>query len=99
MAQFTPSALTVQSMGYMNLTIAHVNEDTISGTNYWSTGITDIRSIMVCQRGGTAVVASSNAISVTWTQTSGVLHIVSDVSMSNAGYAIWIASGGPAVLS
>ena len=99
MAQFTPSALTTQSMGSMNLTIAHVNEDIISGTNYWTTGITDIRSIMVCARGGTALVHSSNALSVTWTASSGVLHIVTtDAGNSNTGYAIWILSGGPATL-
>ena len=98
MAQFTPSALTVQSMGSMNITIAHVNEDIMSGTNYWSTGLTDIRSVMVCNRGGTALTASSNAMSVIWTQTSGVVHIVADRTNSNTGFALWVLSGGPSTL-
>ena len=98
MAAFTPSSLTVQSMGSMNLRIAHVDEDIISGTNYWASGITDIRSIMICCLGGTAVNASSSELSVSWTTTDGTIHIVADGAMSNTGYALWVLSGGPATL-
>ena len=98
MAAFTPSALTVQSVGSMNLTIAHVNEDIISGTNYWTSGITDIRSVMPAMWGGTALDASSTFLVVSWTATTGTVHVVTDDSQSNTGYILWILSGGPATL-
>jgi len=98
MAAFTPSALTVQSVGSMNMTIAHVNEDIISATNYWSSGIDSIRSIMPCYRGGTKIVGSANALQVSWTATDGTIHVVSDLSMSGTGLALWILHGGPAYL-
>ena len=85
MASFTPSALTVQSMGSMNITIAHVNEDILSGTNYWTTGLTDIRSVQAQLWGGTALTASSTYLVVSWTQSSGTLHVVTDGSQSNTG--------------
>lgn len=98
MASFTPSALTVQSMGSMNLTVAHVNEDILSGTNYWSSGITDIKSVMATMWGGTALTASSTFVVVSWTASNGTLHLVTDGSQSNTGYIFWILSGGPSTL-
>ena len=98
MASFTPSALTVQSIGSMRLVVAHWDEDILSGTNYWASGIDDIRSAMICCRGGTAINASSSELSVTWTASNGTIHIVTDGAMSNTGYALWVLAGGPATL-
>ena len=98
MAQFTPSALTVQSMGSMKLTIGHLNEDIISGSDYWTTGITDIRSVMCQPWGGSPIVASTTGHSVSWTASSGTLWHMKDRTMSDSGYIFWILSGGPATL-
>lgn len=98
MAAFTPSDLTVQSMGSMNLHIAHWDEDILSGTNYWASGIQGIRSLMICCLGGTSINASSSELSVSWTASNGTIHIVTDGAMSNTGYSLWVLSGGPAVL-
>jgi hypothetical protein len=99
MASFTPSALTVQSVGSMNMTIAHFNEDILSGTNYWASGINGIRSIQATMFGGTALTASSTYLVVSWTASNGTIHIVTDDSQSNTGYALWVLSGGPATLA
>jgi len=98
MAQFTPSALTVQSMGSMNLTIAHVNEDIISGTDYWASGITDIRSIMQQAWTGQLIGGSASPMSVSWTASDGTIWSVKDRTVSDTGLILWILSGGPAVL-
>jgi len=98
MAAFTPSALTVQSMGSMNLTIAHLDADIISGTNYWASGITDIRSIMVGSRSGIPITGTTGPISVEWTASNGTIHTLFDRTLSNTGLILWILSGGPAVL-
>ena len=97
MASFTPSSLQITSMGSTKLTIGHVNSDIISGTNYWSTGITDIKSLMICQYGSVPMVASSVALQITWTTTDGTVHVINDNSATDTGYIIWIISGGPDV--
>lgn len=97
MASFTPSSLQITSMGSTKLTIGHVNGDIISGTNYWSTGITDIKSVMACMYGGTAMVASSSVLQVTWTASNGTIHLLNDESITDTGYILWVISGGPDV--
>lgn len=97
MAQFTPSSLTFQSLGSMNLTIGHVNANVISGTDNWNTGITDIRSVICQPWGGAAIVASTDGFSVSWTSTSGVLWSIKDRSTSGSGYIFWVLSGGPSL--
>ena len=95
MASFTPSNLQVTSMGSTKLTIARVDGDIISGTNYWASGITDIKSVMTCMYGGTAMVASSSVLQVTWTKTDGTIHLLNDNSITDTGYIFWVISGGP----
>jgi hypothetical protein len=95
MASFTPSSLQITSMGSTKLSIAHINEDIISGTNYWTTGITDIKSCMAMYKGGTLMVASSSNLMVTWTASTGTIHLINDASYTDTGYILWVISGGP----
>jgi hypothetical protein len=84
MAAFTPSNLYVVSLGSAKLSIAEVDEDILSGTNFWTSGIPDIVSVMP---------ASSSALVVSWTASSGTIHVVNDASLSNTGYVLWVVSG------
>jgi hypothetical protein len=84
-------------MGSTKLTIARISEDIISGTNYWATGIPDIRSVMASYYGGTLMVASSGNLMVTWTASNGTIHVINDASCTNTGYILWVISGGPDV--
>jgi hypothetical protein len=95
MASFTPSNLMVQSMGSMRLTLARINVNILSGTNYWASGITDIKSILVQPWGGTPIVTSSSGFQIVWTATTGTIHLITDGSSSGSGYLLWVASGGP----
>ena len=95
MASFTPSSLTFQSLGSMNLTIAHLNEDIISGTDYWTSGIPGIRSVMVNYYSGTPLMGSTSCLSVVWTASSGTIWTIMDRTSSNTGLEMWILSGGP----
>ena len=96
--QFTPSALTVQSMGSMNMTVAHLNADIVSGSDYWVSGITDIRSIMVQSWSGIPITGTTGVLAVTWTASTGTIWTLIDRTMSNTGLILWIMSGGPATL-
>jgi hypothetical protein len=99
MAQFTPSALTVQSIGSMNMTIAHVNANVLSGTDFWSSGLTDIKSIQISTWGTPTGTPSNSACAVSWTSTSGVIHITKPLISSGTGAMLWIVSGGPSTLN
>ena len=93
MAAFTPSNLYVSSIGSAKLSVAHINEDIISGTNYWDSGIPDIISVMPTMMGGTDINVSSASLVVSFTATDGTIHIVNDPACSNTGYALWVLSG------
>jgi len=99
MAQFTPSSLSVQSLGSMNLTIAHLNQDIMSGSDYWTSGITDIRSIMCQSWGGPVLVSSTTNHSISWTASNGTIWSMKDRTISDSGFIFWILSGGPATLA
>ena len=95
MASFTPSNFAIANLGSTKLTIGHINEDILSGSNYWTTGITDIKSVICQAWTGAPLVQSTSVISVSWTASSGTVNIVTDASISNTGFILWILSGGP----
>ena len=68
----------------------------LSGTNYWSSAIPDIRSIVVQPWGGVVITSSSTGFSVVWTASSGTIHLLTDASTSGTGYILWVLSGGAA---
>lgn len=96
MASFTPSNLQFQSMGSMFLTIAVIESNVISGTDYWASGITDIKSINGSVYGASPC-PSHTAFSISWTKTDGTIHIGKSLSSSGSGHTLWILSGGPDV--
>ena len=97
MAQFTPSSLTFQSMGSMNLYMAHVNANVISGTDYWTSGITDIKSIAATTWGVPTGTPSNSGCAVSWTASTGTIHITKPLISSGTGVMLWVAAGGPSL--
>jgi len=94
MASFTPSNLQINSMGSSKLTIATINGNILSGTDFWTSGITDIKSIVGSVYGSSDAM-SNTAFSISWTATTGTIHIIKQVSSSTTGLTLWICSGGP----
>ena len=97
MASFTPSSLTVQSIGSMNMTVAHVNANVISGTDYWTSGITDIKSIQSTTWGVPTGTPSNSNCAISWTASTGTIHITKPLISSGTGVILWVVSGGPAI--
>lgn len=97
MAQFTPSSLTFQSLGSMNLTIGSVNANVISGTDQWVSGITDIRSVILQPWTGASLPTSSSGFSVSWTASTGTIWTIKDRTFSGSGLIMWVLSGGPSL--
>jgi len=95
MASFTPSSLSVQSMGSTKLTMATINANILSGTDYWTSGITDIKSIVGSVYGYVPDLSSGSGFSITWTASTGTIHIIKFLASSGSGLMLWISSGGP----
>jgi len=92
---FTPSNLAIANMGSMKLTIATCNANTVSGTDYWTSGIPDIQGVIPVLLGSQTKVALGTAqpLSISWTQSSGTIHLVSDLENSGTAYMLYVMSG------
>ena len=95
MASFTPSNLQINSMGSSKLTIATINGSVISGTDFWSSGVNDIKSIVGQCYGQSTTPVSDTSFTISWTATDGTIHIRKALSSSGTGAILWICSGGP----
>ena len=94
---FTPTYIRPVSMGSCLLTIAECT--TSSGSDLWTSGITDI--VSVWHQLGTgpsgsitdlATVTSGN-YAISWTGSSGTIHIMSHLSNSRSNLTLFVLSG------
>lgn len=92
---FTPSNLAVTQLGALKLTIATCDVNTTSGTDIWSSGITDIQSIIpVYQVSNHTTVGHSNTIfAVSWTASSGTVHLIRGLGASSTAFQLLVLSG------
>jgi hypothetical protein len=89
---FTPTNLKLVSMGSVNCTIAVTNADVVSETDLWTSNIPDIITVWG-QDTSTGNVISSASCSLSWTASSGTIHIRRDVSNTGSALTLFILSG------
>jgi hypothetical protein len=82
-------------MGSTKLTIARIDGNVLSGTDYWSSGINDIKSINASVFGYSPC-PTQTSFGLSWTVTDGTIHISKQLAASGTGHTLWICSGGPA---
>lgn len=92
---FTPSNLAIANMGSMKLTIATCNSGTVSGTDLWASGIPDIQGVIPVYLGSqsTLAVNTSVPLSISWTQSSGTIHLVRSLPCSSTALMLYVFSG------
>lgn len=89
---FTPSNLSIATLGSLKLTIAQ-SDNGASGTDYWTSGITDIQAIVPCYITAAPTVTSETSFVVSWTPSSGAIHIIRDAGLSNTAFQLLVLSG------
>jgi len=92
MASFTPSNLSIASIGSLKLTIARVNASITSGTNYWASGIHDVQTVIGQYLGATTDV-SATSLAISFTASNGTIHTVVPLSQSGTAYDLLVISG------
>jgi hypothetical protein len=92
---FTPSNLSIANMGSLKLTIAQCNANTVSGTDLWTSGITDIQGVIPVYLGSqpTLAINTSVPLSISWTQSTGTIHIIRALDCSSTGLMLYVFSG------
>lgn len=92
---FTPSNLAIAQLGSLKLTIATCNVDTVSATDYWISGIPDIQSVIpVYNRTATdAAMLTATYLALSWTQSSGTIHIMRPLEVSSSALTLNVLSG------
>lgn len=89
---FTPSNLSLASLGSCQLTIARVNASITSGTNEWASGIPDILTVTGQYRGlSTDLTYTSLAIS--FTGSNGTIWTQIPLSQSGTSFDLLVISG------
>jgi len=92
---FTPSNLALTQLGALTLTIATCNANTVSGTDVWTSGITDIQSVIPIYQvhNETTVGASNTVFGVSWTGSSGTIHLIRGAGASSTAFQLLVLSG------
>lgn len=96
---FTPSNLALAQLGSLKLTIATCNSGTVSGTDYWTSGIPDIIGVLPVLGAGSAgsitdlATQTSSTYAITWTGSTGTIHLMSHLSNSGSGLTLFVLSG------
>ncbi len=91
---FTPSNLAIANVGSLKLTIATQVSNTASGTDLWSSGIQDIQAIIPYYTGDiSATGETSTVFAVSFTASSGVIHIIRDASNTGTPFTLLVMSG------
>ena len=91
---FTPSNLSIATMGSMKLILATQNASTASGTDLWTSGIPDIQAIIPVYTASVSSTGySSSPFAVSFTQSSGTVHIIRDASNSGTAFNLLILAG------
>lgn len=89
---FTPSNLSIATLGSMKLTIARVDASITSGTNNWASGIPDIQTITGTYRGATTD-ASSTDMAISFTGSNGTIWVTVPISQSGTSFDLQVYSG------
>lgn len=89
---FTPSNLSIATLGSLKLTIARVNASITSGTNNWTSGIPDIQTVTGQYRGATTDV-SATSLAVSFTGSDGTIWTVIPISQSGTSFDLLVLSG------
>lgn len=91
---FTPSNLSVASMGSCKLIIATQDASTASGTDLWTSGIPDIQAITpVYTTSLSTGFPTDVSFAVSFTQSTGTIHIIRNNGMSASGFQLQILAG------
>jgi hypothetical protein len=92
---FTPSNLQIANLGSMKLTIATCNIDTVSGTDIWTSGITDVQGVIpvLSQTLPDIASESGSTIAISWTQSTGTIHIMRSTPVSQSALVLYVLSG------
>lgn len=84
---FTPSNLTVMSLGSGKMTIATIADGGATADDVWSSSITDIQTIIPIR---TMDTLTPSELAVSYTQSSGTIHIYRN---STAALSLLVISG------
>lgn len=88
---FTPSNLAITQLGACKLTIATQNANTASGTDLWTSGIQDIQAVIPIMT--SAPTATITTFAVSFTGSTGTIHILRDAGQSNTAFTLLVLSG------
>ena len=88
---FTPSNLSIASLGSCRLIIARVNGSITSGTNEWVSGIPDLLTVSSQYRDATT--NSDTSLSISFTGSSGTIWTVVPLSQSGTSFDLTVISG------
>ena len=88
---FSPTNLSIMSLGSGKLTIATVNDDVATVTSdTWTSGIRDIQSVIpYCTQASTGT-GTPTGIAVSFTQSSGTIHVYRN---STSAFTLLVISG------
>lgn len=92
---FTPSNLSIASLGSCKLTIATCNADLVSGTDLWVSGIPDIQGVIPVYTGSQSNISIGTdvAMGISWTQSTGTIHITRSLECSGTAMVLYVFSG------
>ena len=91
---FTPSNLAITNLGAIKLTVATQNISTASGTDLWTSGIPDIQSIIPIYTSSlSGGFPTDVSFAVSFTQSSGVVHLLRNNGMSASSFVLLVLSG------
>jgi len=92
---FTPSNLSIANMGSLKLTIAKCDANTVSGTDLWTSGIPDIQGVVPVYFGSQTTLSLNTSVplSISWTQSTGTIHIVRALDCSSTALMLYVYSG------
>ncbi len=79
----------------LKLTIAQQDISTASGTDLWVSGIHDIQAVIPTYQvhNEVTVGASNTAFGVSWTGSTGTIHIIRGLGASETAFTVLVVSG------
>lgn len=91
---FTPSNLAIANLGSLKLTIATCTNG-VSGTDLWTSGIPDIQGVIPVYSASLPDVAvqTNPGIAISWTQSTGTIHIMRALENSTSSLTLYVFSG------
>ena len=91
---FTPSNLSIMSIGSGRMIIATSDASTASRTDLWTSGIPDIQAVIPVYTTSLATGFPTDvSFAVSFTQSTGTIHIVRNNGMSASGFNLLVMAG------